>query len=412
MTGWISLTYALRSLTRHTRRSILSAIGVGIGCSVAIFSASWVAGGRDMQIRAISESGGGHLRVIPAGWLDTRDHALRVPEWERIYARLVDAPGVRAAAPRIRANALLAMGNRSAAAEITGVRPQVERKSNRLVSRGEIEGRYIEPDDRGVAVIGKALSVRLGVGLDDDLYATLMGADGMHAAMLRVVGVLDIGSRDLESAFCHVVLEDLGEILERPGAGEISLLLERSDMMEAFHRDWDADLPAGAEMITWREINPGMATNIEGDAAFSRFIMGIIILVAALGIAGAQLAAVLERRKELAILSALGMKGSRIALLLLIEAAAIGVGGSVVATIVGGFGAYQLASHGVPLSLLMGEEASVALGDVMIDPYIYGDFGGWIVWFALIVCVASTVAASLYPAWLATRVNPADALRQ
>jgi len=48
---------------------------------------------------------------------------------------------------------------------------------------------------------------------------------------------------------------------------------------------------------------------------------------------------------------------------------------------------------------------------VLLDPYIYGDFGFWIIVYALTDSLAATVAASLYPAWIASRVEPADALR-
>jgi len=48
---------------------------------------------------------------------------------------------------------------------------------------------------------------------------------------------------------------------------------------------------------------------------------------------------------------------------------------------------------------------------VLMDPMVYGLFGPWIVSYALVVCTIATVAASLLPAWKATRVDPAEALR-
>jgi ABC-type antimicrobial peptide transport system permease subunit len=56
-------------------------------------------------------------------------------------------------------------------------------------------------------------------------------------------------------------------------------------------------------------------------------------------------------------------------------------------------------------------DSGMDFGGVLWDPVIYGGFGLWIVWYVLWVSLAATVAASIYPIWFATRVNPAEALR-
>jgi ABC-type lipoprotein release transport system permease subunit len=55
--------------------------------------------------------------------------------------------------------------------------------------------------------------------------------------------------------------------------------------------------------------------------------------------------------------------------------------------------------------------ASYSFQGVLIEPVIYGDFGVWTAWYVLTVAIVVTVIASLYPAWFASRTNPADALR-
>jgi ABC-type lipoprotein release transport system permease subunit len=129
----------------------------------------------------------------------------------------------------------------------------------------------------------------------------------------------------------------------------------------------------------------------------------------ALGIAGAQLTAILERRRELAILTALGMKGRQVIGLIVLEACVIGLGGAGIALLLGGFAAYRLATTGVDLATFMGEDFS--FGNILFDPTIYGDFGVWLIWYSLVIAEVATIAASLYPAWLAVKTNPADSLR-
>ena len=169
MIGKVSVKYALRSLWRHPRRTVLSVLGVGFGCGLGLIAVALYDGAGPMQIRMVAESGGGHLRVVPGDWLEKREISLRIVDWEKALEAVKALPGVKHAgdgrplvAVRARANGLLAMGNRTAVVEVVGVDPEAELASNRLVYKsrdeGKIEGRYLQARDSGKVVIGKALA--------------------------------------------------------------------------------------------------------------------------------------------------------------------------------------------------------------------------------------------------------------
>lgn len=405
----VAVKYAFRSLTRSTRRTALSVVGAGVGCAMGVMATSWIRGGADMQIRAASESGAGHVRIVPLTWPETREHTLRLANWEQTLAAVRAVRGLKVAAPRARTNGLLAFGNRTCGVEIVGVDPEVEQASNRIVRRARIVGRYLRHGDVGKTVVGKAVARRLNVEVDDDLYVTLPGRDGIVSAMFRIVGIIETGSEALDEGICHVLIGDVESTTAYAGPGEVSLLLEDSGLMEDTRRELEAALAGANAVVTWKEVNRDLAANVEGDAAFTKIIVGIIIIVVSLGIAGAQLTAVLERRREFAVMSALGMKGRQFFGLLVLESVAIGILGAFVAMLVGGGIAYLLATKGVNIAKFMGGELSMA--GVLFDPVMRGSFGAWIIPYAFCLSIAATVAASLYPAWFATRTNPADALR-
>jgi len=409
MIGKVTAKYALRSLSRHPRRSVLSVLGVGIGCAMGLLAASWTGGAAEMQIRAASESGAGHLRVVPNEWPRTRENSLRLADWRRALRQVESLPRLKAAAVRARTNGLLAFGNRTAGVQVIGVDPEAEIDSNRIVNRATLHGRYLRPDDAGKVVIGTQLAKRLDVELDDDLYVTLSARDEMKSAMFNIVGIIGTGSRDIDASICHVTLDDVEKITGYQGPAEISILLDDHRLIAPTQKELTRRLAGSDTVITWKEVNPGLAANVEGDRAFMNVLIGIVFVVVALGIASAQLTAVLERRREFAILSALGMKARRVVALVVLEALMVGLGGAVAALVLGGPVAYYLATKGVSMAALMGEELS--FGNVLLDPYMYGAFGIWLLWYALGVSVTATVAASIYPAWLATKIQPAEALR-
>ena len=243
MIGSVSYKYALRSLHRHTRRTILSVIGVGIGCAMGLVATSWISGGGDMQIRAASESGAGHLRVVPAQWPESRENSLRLTDWNEALAAVESRSDVDAIAVRARASGLLAFGNRTAGVEMVGVVPAGEEASNRIVRMARIEGRYLHADDEGRVVIGRTLAERLDVELDDDLLVTLSGRDDISRAMLTIVGILETGSREIDGAVCHVTLDELNRITGFDAPAEITILLDDNRQIDRVRRELAKAVP-------------------------------------------------------------------------------------------------------------------------------------------------------------------------
>jgi len=407
MIGRISARYALRSLTRHKRRTVISMIGVGIGVGIGLFATSWIRGAYEMQVRAASECGVGHLRIVPADWAKTRENMLRLADPEGALAAAKRIPGVGHVVPRARTTGMLAMGNRSAGVEIVGVEAESEFASNRIVGRTKILGRYLRRGDRGKIVIGKALAKKLDVEVDDELHVMLAGREEVRPDMFVIVGLVETGSRQLDEALCHISLPDLTEKTDAPGVAEITIMLDNYKRIAAVGERLQAELSGGDEVLPWQQINTELAANAEGDRRFTSVIVLIIIVVVSLGITSAQLTAVLERRREFGVLLALGMKGRQIVGLLFIEGLVIGLGGAVVSLVVGGPLVY-LIHRGIDFSEMMDDPS---FAGVLFDPVIRGDAGLWIPVFAFGVSIAATLVASIYPARFALRTDPADALR-
>lgn len=408
MTKSVSGNYALRSLLGHPRRSVLSVFGIGVGCAIGLILLSFFNGAMEMIVRAASESGAGHLRVVPEEWEETRDNTLRLVDWEEALAVVRAEPGVKHVVPRARVNGLLALGNRTAGVELAGVEPEVEFASNRVVARSTITGRYLRPGDSGVAVIGAEVAKRLGVDLDDDLLATLAGRDGMEGAMFRVVGILESGGSEFDATLCHVMLADLAAVSGYESPGEIAIMLDDHNSIDATREALIAKMPPGDTVITWRESNRALSGTMEGKTKGMKFMAFFVLVVVALGITSAQLTAVLQRRREYGLLMALGMKGRHLMGLIMIEATLTGLAGAVVALLLATAPTYLLATKGFNIGWVLGD---LSMLGALMDPYWYGDFGPWLIGYALGVSLAATLAAGLYPAWFALKTDPADALR-
>ena len=406
----ITVRYAVRSLLRHKRRTLLSVVGIGVGCAVSLFLISFVRGAGEMMMRAAAENGNGHLRVVPSDWIATRNRDLRLANWRELLEKIRGFEYVETAVPHSRVEALLAMGTRTTGVTISGVDPDGEPAINRLV-RSVTEGAYLSADSSGEAVIGKAVADRLNVGIDDDLMVTASGKGGeMRGAMLRVRGLISTGSRDLDSSLCHVPLSQAAEISGYDGAAEISILLSDHERVEEAKSRIALLLAEGQDVVLWSDIVPELAAGVEVDETWTNLSVGVVLVVVFLGIASAQLAAVLERRREFAVLSALGMKGWRLVTVMLAESFALGLAGTLVALGLGVPAVYWISVNGIDFSNLY-RDMDLAVSDVLVDPVIYGDFGFWLVPLAAGLSFVATLLSSLYPAFYARSVDPAEALR-
>ena len=410
MTVPIALKYALRCLFRHKRRAVLSILGIGIGCCVCLLLKSFVRGEGEMMMRAAVDSGTGHLRVVPADWIGTRNLQLRLPNWEAALERVRAMDNVAAATPHARTDALLAMGTRTAGVLMTGVDPTVEAKRNRLV-REIHKGKYLERGSEGNIVIGKSVARRLDVEVGDDLVVTASGKGGeMGSAMLRVCGIVSTGSAELDAGLCHVLLDDVAAITGHAGAAEITIFLDRPKQIAETQAQVEATVPRGVCVVTWQEIVPELASAVKVDETFTNMIVGVVIVVVFLGIASAQLAAALERRKEFAVLSAVGMRGARLVRVMLTEGFILGLAGTVTSLVFGVPLAWLMSVRGIDFSAMYGD-MDMGISNVLMDPIIYGSFDWWLVPMAFVLALGATMLSAVYPAWYARRTDPAEALR-
>jgi ABC-type lipoprotein release transport system permease subunit len=400
--------YAVRTLGRNVRRTLLSVIGIGIGVGIAVFMTAFMRGSTQMRVRAIAESGFGHVMVVNSRWDVERDNDLRLTDWENELASVRSVPGVKVAAPHTRTTALLAFGTRVVGVEMLGVDPNAERESSRLV-QGVSEGRYLVDGDTGVAVVGSTVAERLDVELDDDLLVTVVDASGeMEYAMLRIAGIIRTGSRDMDASICHVMLTDVESMTGLPGAGEISITLTDPLRMDAMVPRLKAVISPADDVLTWMQVVPSQGGDYQSDRGFMNMLSGTVMIVVVLGIAGAQLTAILERRREFAVLIALGMKSSQVIRLILFEAVVLAVMGAAAGLLMVWWPLHYTATSGFDFSSMMG--SNLSMSGVLLEPIIYSIPGNWVFAHAIIIALVSTLIAGVYPAIYALRIDPTSAL--
>jgi ABC-type lipoprotein release transport system permease subunit len=405
---------AWRNLRRSRTRTAISATAIFLSFFVMLFNFSLKDATYQQMLRAAVKVAGGSVLVHAEGWQESRAANLLVTNPGRVVAAAQQLPEVRAVMPRVLIEGLISSARGAEPVRLQGVDRQAQGALSDF-ARFLAQGTYLEPNEDQPLVVGPKLARKLAVKLGDRVVLTATDHNGEVArALFRVSGILQPRA-GLEEGVAFTSLAAAARVVGAEAAcTEIGLLLRddnrRDEVASALRAALSRSGEQRLEVLTWEQVLPELQGTIRSDKALTYLIVLVIFVVVGFGIANTLLTSVLERVRELGLLSALGLTPARTAGLVLAESGllamvSLGVGYGVMLVLHLAF-----TGQGIELASLAGmkmEWGGVILDDVRlrtaINParWLFGGAG-----VALIV-----VASALYPAWKATRLDPAQAMR-
>jgi putative ABC transport system permease protein len=406
---------AWRNLWRHRTRTLIMVSAVALAYGLMLVGLGI---GDDSHARMLEEAtraAGGDLLVHGEGYWATRSSDVVIPEGDAVLRTVASVDGVRTALPRVLTSGLMSTSADSRAVLLQGVDPEREPILNDYAG-DVIAGDFLGDEGReDPVVLGERLVRRLELELGDRVVLTATGPDGeMTRALFHLTGVIRTGTRELDEM---LALTTVGAARTALGGGafltQVGILAEPGtdpDTLAARIEDALAARGDGLEVLTWPEAVPEMVGFIELDDAFGYIYMAIIFAVVLFSITNTFLMAVMERVREFGLLNALGLRHGRIGRLLLTETALL-TALAMAAGFLLGFGGHLAAEHwGISVASYGIEDLELS-GIDMSDLVIHSTINPmkWLVASALVAL--TTVAAALYPAWRATKLAPAEAMR-
>jgi len=395
---------AFRDLGRNKRRSILSALAVSIGMTLLIFMASVVRG----EFRGALQNGirlqTGHLQVraasydenkVSLAWEDLIDNPAQVTNQLKALPQVLDAT------PRLIASGILSLGDHSRGVQVIGMDPTSE--ANQVFRQGVIAGDFLTSDDREGILIGRPLAERFGLNAGDRvnlLINTSSGDVDEQLFTIRGIYTTNVFPYDENTVFMPLAKAQAFAGAENH-ASLIFVLLNDQEQTELVAA---ALTFSNYQIQTWLDLNE-LSVQFEQFAGAYMIIFYLIILgITATVVTNTLVMAVYERTREIGILAAIGMKGRRIMSTFLTEAALLATGGVIGGLILGGLITAYVAQVGLVIPAAQGV-TGILLGD-KIYPYITSQD----VISLTITAYVITLIASLYPAGLAARMEPVEAL--
>jgi ABC-type lipoprotein release transport system permease subunit len=179
----------------------------------------------------------------------------------------------------------------------------------------------------------------LKVELGDEITLLGSGLDGSFAAgVVRVVGIFESGSADMDRSFAEVPLGYFQETFYMGDHGHSIVIalesLDRATVAQAAAESVIAGMP-DLVALDWNALQPGLKQAIQADLSSAWFMYGVLIILVAFSVLNTQLMSVMERTREFGVITALGVKPRRLATLVLLETALMAAIGLVIGLFLG-----------------------------------------------------------------------------
>ncbi len=397
------LKMAFRDLGRNKRRSILSALAVSVGMGLLLLMAAVIAG----EIRGALENTinieSGHLQIRAVNY-DENKVSLKwadlIENPDQVVAQVKSISQVAVATPRLFASGIVTLGNNSRGVKVIGIDPASA--ANQPFRQGLLSGDFLTADDRSGILVGKPLAEKFKLNVGDPVSLLVNTSDGSVAEQAFTVrGIYTTNNAGYDETTVFMPLAKAQTITNTTNhASTIFILLRDREQSNAVA---DALQSPGYQILTWQKMNDLIVQMEQFAGAYMVVLYLIVLGITATVVTNTLVMAVFERTREIGILSAMGMKGLRIMAQFLTEGFLIATGGVIGGMIFGGLLVVYFAKFGFFIG-------NFGLTGYLLGDTIYAYLTPRDTISLTIVTYIITLIASLYPAVLAARMEPIEAL--
>jgi putative ABC transport system permease protein len=393
-----------RDVLRHGRRTIAAALAVTFGTVALILAAGFIEWIYLQMREGAIHSGLGHIQIgraeyLAEGMADPFRFMLGedLPDRKTVEA----ADHVIAVAPRLKFSGLVSHGETTLSFLGQGLDPEREISAEHALIVES--GAGLSNDDANGILLGQGLAANLGAGIGDRVVLLVNRRGGALTGVETTVrGTFSTVTKAYDDVAVHIPFALANDMLQAGGAHLWVVYLDRTANTAAVVRALQGRLSPGLKVLPWYEAADFYHKTVR---LFSRQVLVmklIIALVVILSISNTMMMAVMERTSEIATSMALGLRRARVLSRFLIEGVLIGLIGGLAGVALGYLLAAGISRIGIPMPPPPGM-ARGFLGQILVTPGLVRD--------ALLIAGVTALLASVYPAWKASRMVIAQALR-
>ncbi len=396
-----------RNIWRKKTRSLVVITAIALGICAGVFSSAFMKGMINQRVKQAISTEISHIQIHRQDFRQENSLQLYMNDSPAIVKQIEGIEHVKGVSQRIMIQSMVASAETSSGVKIMGIYPENEKKVTNIYTR-IIEGKYFDGVPKNPVVIGKKLAEKLNVKLHSRIVITLQDIDkNITAGAFRIAGIYKTYNSTYDEMNVFVRYGDLSRLLNLPenATHEITILVNDNEMVTSVQNKVKTIVP-DYEVLNWKEISPELSFMTEFMDTYMYVFVIIILLALLFGIINTMLMVILERRKEIGMLLAVGMNKIKIFTLILVETVQLSLVGGVAGVIVGSLLSKYFETHAINMSMF-----AKGLSKIGWDPMVYCTVETEMIVNVTIMVIVAGIIASIYPAYKALKYDPAEALR-
>lgn len=404
---WL-IKFAWRNLWRNRGRTSITIAAIFFAVILSVTASSLKTGIFNNLVKNVVSFYTGYIQVHKKGYQDEQILDNSFIASSSTEQKILSQKNIEGIAPRLESFALASSGNITKGCMIVGIVPLKEDKITFLQNK-LIDGKYLSENDHA-ALLGQGFSERLKLHVHDTIVLIGQGYHGSTAAgKYPVKGILRFGSPQLNDKILFLPLSAAQDFFDAGGMitsyivsirNEKSLDLTTANIQSRIGNDY--------EVMSWGELMPDIRQHIRTDSNNMKVVQGVLYLLICFGIFSTLLMLMVERRFEMGMLVAIGMKKGKLMILLFIE--------SILTVLAGCIGGIMVS---IPLvfylnknPIRIGGETAKAYERFGFEAVFPTSTDASIFIYQGIVVLIIGILLSIYPLYKVIRLNPVTAMKK
>ena len=403
---------AIKNLTRHKKRTLLTAGIIALAVVFYIFLDSLMLGMKNKALSNIIDFESGHIQVANKNYWEQRDEfplENLIYNEEEIIKKIEKLEGIKGISPQLKFFARLNNGIDEIPVPVEGIIAQNEKE---VFAKGKyfIEGNYFSQGEYK-AVLGKNLADLMGLKNGD--YFTLLFKtknETFNTIDLKISGLLETPNPNINSNRIFIPLSIAQKVLNVDNKiSQYALRVDDKEVAEEIdflNKELNGEIAA----FPWQDSASSMLKLSQAQEIESEIILGIILIIAVLGIINSIILAGIERVEEIGMMKALGMKEREIILTFVYESTGIGVIGAFIGAAFSFVGVGLFQKYGIDFFKLMGTDYDFSDFGMPIMGRVYGEWNPETFLFIIVFVILISSIVSIFPAMWAAKKEAAKAI--
>ncbi|PCJ14971.1 MAG: hypothetical protein COB02_18480 [Candidatus Cloacimonadota bacterium] len=405
---WIKLAY--RNLIRNRSRSIITIAAIAGAIILLTFMDNMQTGSYQAMISSGVKTGSGHIGIYHQDYLGSREldnnfSFLKVHKY-------LSHPSIKEYYPRLYVPALIKSSHNSSGGILLGLDLQKEKNINPLLkNKVLIKGKWPRLSHSKDVLIGHKLATELSLSVGKKFVVMAKGKDDeISSKLFRIRGIIKTGVTNIDKNTIITNLKNIQKLIQKENSvHEVAIHLKGFDYINDTLSNLNSSLKSPIKAFSWKKAQPSLVDLIKIDQANGIIMATFLLFIVGIGIINTMIMSVMDRTREFGVLRAIGLNSKYIKVIVFFESLILGLISIFIGMFISLLLTYYTSTYGIDFSSVM-KDMNVA--GVMIDPIIYTVLhiqGNILVCMSMLII---SILSSIYPAFLATQIQPAQAMQR